>query len=166
MTEEKLSQNIYSVVSETTKVSEKAVLKGDVNIGDYSNIEEAVIINARENQIIIGDQVRIQKGARIEAFGENKNTYICNQVNIGSYAKVHNATLEEGAIIGHRSVIMDSAFVSRNAKIGSNTIIVKNAIVPEGMICESDSIYAGIPARRIADVPVRGSELKEAEKAG
>lgn len=163
MTEEKLSQNIFSVISETTKVSEKASLKGEINIGDYCNIEDSVIINARENQIIIGDQVKIKNGARIEAFGENKNTYICNQVTIGANAKVHNATIEEGAVIDDYSVVMDSAFISRNAKIGKNTIVVKNAIVPEGMICESDSIYAGIPARRIADVPVRADKMTKLE---
>jgi carbonic anhydrase/acetyltransferase-like protein (isoleucine patch superfamily) len=39
------------------------------------------------------------------------------------------------------------------AVIHSNTIIAAGAVVTENMICEPGSIYAGVPAKKIKDIP-------------
>ena len=39
------------------------------------------------------------------------------------------------------------------AVVHSNTIIAAGAVVLENMICESGSIYAGVPAKKIKDIP-------------
>jgi len=153
MKEEKVAENIFIVVSESSNISEKASLKGEINIGENCSIAANASLNARKNQITIGDHVKIESGARIEAFGDGNNVFICNSVHIHPNAKIHNATLEEKVVVGPHSVVMDGAFVSRSAVIGENCIVVKNAIIPEGMICEGNSIYAGIPAKRIASTP-------------
>ena len=40
-----------------------------------------------------------------------------------------------------------------HAVVHSNTIIAAGAIVLENTICEAGSIYAGVPARKIKDIP-------------
>jgi carbonic anhydrase/acetyltransferase-like protein (isoleucine patch superfamily) len=45
------------------------------------------------------------------------------------------------------AIIMDLAVVH------SNTIIAAGAVVLENTICEPGSIYAGIPAKKIKDIP-------------
>ena len=45
------------------------------------------------------------------------------------------------------AIIMDGAVVN------SNTIIAAGAVVLEGTICEAGSIYAGVPAKKVKDIP-------------
>jgi len=46
------------------------------------------------------------------------------------------------------------AIIMDNAEVGSNTIIAAGAVVLEGTKIESGTIYGGIPARKIKDIPV------------
>jgi Carbonic anhydrases/acetyltransferases, isoleucine patch superfamily len=39
------------------------------------------------------------------------------------------------------------------AVVNSNTIIAAGAVVLEGTICEAGSIYAGVPAKKVKDIP-------------
>ena len=40
-----------------------------------------------------------------------------------------------------------------NAKIGSNSIIAAGAVVLENTIVEPGSIYAGVPAKKVKNIP-------------
>jgi carbonic anhydrase/acetyltransferase-like protein (isoleucine patch superfamily) len=50
-------------------------------------------------------------------------------------------------LIGMGSIIMDGA------EIGSNSIIAAGAVVLENTRVEQGVIYAGIPARKLKDIP-------------
>jgi len=54
--------------------------------------------------------------------------------------------LEDNVLIGMGAIVMDNAFV------GTNTIIAAGAVVLENMQCESGSIYAGVPAKKVKDI--------------
>jgi carbonic anhydrase/acetyltransferase-like protein (isoleucine patch superfamily) len=45
------------------------------------------------------------------------------------------------------------AIVMDHAEIGSNSIIAAGAVVLEGTKIESGVIYAGVPAKKIKDIP-------------
>jgi carbonic anhydrase/acetyltransferase-like protein (isoleucine patch superfamily) len=45
------------------------------------------------------------------------------------------------------------AIVMDGAVVNSNTIIAAGAVVLEGTICEAGSIYAGVPAKKVKDIP-------------
>jgi carbonic anhydrase/acetyltransferase-like protein (isoleucine patch superfamily) len=45
------------------------------------------------------------------------------------------------------AIVMDGAVVE------TNTIIAAGSVVLEGMVCKAGSIYGGVPARRIKDIP-------------
>jgi carbonic anhydrase/acetyltransferase-like protein (isoleucine patch superfamily) len=45
------------------------------------------------------------------------------------------------------------AIVMDGAVINSNTIIAAGAVVLERTICEPGSIYAGVPAKKVKDIP-------------
>ena len=56
--------------------------------------------------------------------------------------------------MGMGAIIMDKAVVH------SNTIIAAGAVVLENTICEPNSIYAGVPAKKVKTI---SPELKEGE---
>jgi carbonic anhydrase/acetyltransferase-like protein (isoleucine patch superfamily) len=50
------------------------------------------------------------------------------------------------------SIVMD------NAVVHSNTIIAAGAVVLEGTVCEGGAIYAGVPAKKVKDIPAEKVE--------
>ena len=66
---------------------------------------------------------------------------------MGHNAIVHGCVLHDDVLIGMGAIVMDEAVVR------SNTIIAAGAVVLEGTICEGGSIYAGVPAKKIKDIP-------------
>src|SRR5664279_157942 len=70
-----------------------------------------------------------------------------NSITIGNKAIIHGCTIQDNVLIGMGSIIMDGA------EIGSNSIIAAGAIVLENTKVEQGVIYAGIPARKLKDIP-------------
>jgi carbonic anhydrase/acetyltransferase-like protein (isoleucine patch superfamily) len=104
------------------------------------------VIRGDVNSIRIGNKVNIQDGACIHCTYEKTKTVIGDRVSIGHHALVHGCTLEDNVLIGMGAIVMDNAFV------GTNTIIAAGAVVLENMQCESGSIYAGVPAKKVKDI--------------
>jgi carbonic anhydrase/acetyltransferase-like protein (isoleucine patch superfamily) len=98
------------------------------------------------NAIRIGDRVNIQDGAVIHATFEQAPTTIGNRVSIGHNALVHGCKLHDNVLIGMGAIVMDNVY------IGANTIIAAGAVVLENTKCESGSIYAGVPAKKVKDI--------------
>ena len=62
-------------------------------------------------------------------------------VTVGHAAVVHGAEVEDGVMIGMRSVVMNGAC------IGTGSIIGAGAIVPEGKQIPPGSVVLGVPGR-------------------
>jgi carbonic anhydrase/acetyltransferase-like protein (isoleucine patch superfamily) len=89
----------------------------------------------------------VQDGAVIHCTYQKTRTIIGDNVSIGHNAIVHGCTVHNNVLIGMGSIIMD------NAEIGSHSIIAAGAVILEGVKVEAGSIYAGVPAKKIKDVP-------------
>jgi carbonic anhydrase/acetyltransferase-like protein (isoleucine patch superfamily) len=119
---------------------------GDVVMGEECSVWFNAVIRGDVNSIRIGNKVNIQDGACIHCTYEKTKTVIGDRVSIGHHALVHGCTLEDNVLIGMGAIVMDNAFV------GTNTIIAAGAVVLENMQCESGSIYAGVPAKKVKDI--------------
>jgi carbonic anhydrase/acetyltransferase-like protein (isoleucine patch superfamily) len=128
-------------------VAPNATIVGDVVMGDECSVWFNTVIRGDVNSIVIGNKVNIQDGAIIHCTFKKTKTIIGNNVSIGHNAIVHGCTVHDNVLIGMGAIVMD------NAEIGSNTIIAAGAVVLEGTRIEAGVIYAGIPARKIKDVP-------------
>jgi carbonic anhydrase/acetyltransferase-like protein (isoleucine patch superfamily) len=128
-------------------VAPNATIVGDVVMGDECSVWFNTVIRGDVNSIEIGNKVNIQDGAIIHCTFKKTKTIIGNNVSIGHNAIVHGCTVHDNVLIGMGAIVMD------NAEIGSNTIIAAGAVVLEGTKIEAGVIYAGIPARKIKDVP-------------
>jgi carbonic anhydrase/acetyltransferase-like protein (isoleucine patch superfamily) len=113
-----------------------AVLRGDVN------------------SIRLGNKVNVQDGAVIHCTFKRSKAIIGNNVSIGHNAIVHGCMVNDNVLVGMGSIIMD------NAVVNSNTIIAAGAVVLEDTICEGGAIYAGVPAKKVKQLP---AEMIEGE---
>lgn len=133
-------------IPESCFLAPNATVVGDVVMGEDCSVWFNAVIRGDVNSIRIGNKVNIQDGACIHCTYEKTKTVIGDRVSIGHHALVHGCTLEDNVLIGMGAIVMDNAFV------GTNTIIAAGAVVLENMQCESGSIYAGIPAKKVKDI--------------
>jgi len=124
-------------------IAENATIVGDVKCGDQCSFWFNAVIRGDVNSIVMGNKVNVQDLAMIHCTYQKAATTIGNNVSIGHRAIVHGCTLHDDVLVGMGAIVMDHAVV------GSNTIIAAGAVVTEGMQCEANSIYAGIPAKKI-----------------
>ena len=126
--------------------AENATLIGDVILGDEVSVWYHAVVRGDVNSIRIGNKVNIQDGVVIHATYETAATHIGNNVSIGHNAIVHGCTLHDNVLVGMGSIVMD------HCEIGSNSIIAAGAVVTQNTIVPPDSIYAGVPARKIKEI--------------
>lgn len=128
-------------------IAPNATVVGDVVMGDDCSVWFNAVIRGDVNSIRIGNKVNVQDGAIIHCTYQKTKTAIGNNVSIGHRAIVHGCTLHDNVLVGMGAIIMD------NAEIGANSIIAAGAVVLEGTKVETGSIYGGVPAQKIKDIP-------------
>ena len=137
-------------IGEGTFVAETAVIIGDVTIGRDSSIWFNAVLRGDVNTITIGDRTNIQDGAVIHTLYDGSphpsQTHIGNDVSVGHNAIIHGGIIGDNCLIGMGAIILD------NAEVPSGCIIAAGALVLSNAKLEPDSLYAGIPARKIRTV--------------
>ncbi len=127
-------------------LAENATVIGDVTMGDDCTVWFTAVVRGDVNNITIGNKVNIQDGAIIHCTYEKAATVIGNNVSIGHRAMVHGCTVKDNVLIGMGAIVMD------NAIIGENSIIAAGAVILENTIVEPNSIYAGVPAKKVKEL--------------
>ncbi len=128
-------------------VAPNATIVGNVIAGDDCSFWFNTVIRGDVNFIKLGNKVNVQDGACIHCTYQKCGTTIGNNVSIGHNAIVHGCTVHDNVLIGMGAIVMDQAVIH------SNTIIAAGAVVLENMICDAGSIYAGVPAKKVKDIP-------------
>ncbi len=128
-------------------IADNATITGDVITGDDCSIWFNAVIRGDVNSIRLGNKVNVQDGAIIHCTYLRAKTVIGNNVSIGHNAIVHGCVIEDNVLIGMGAIVMDHAHVH------SNCIIAAGSVVLEKTIAEAGGIYAGIPAKKIKDIP-------------
>lgn len=137
-------------------LAENATIIGDVTMGDDCSIWYNAVLRGDVNTITIGNKVNIQDGAVLHTLYQKSTIEIGDNVSIGHNVTIHGAKLESNTLIGMGATILD------NAVIGSNSIIAANSLVLTGTKVEPNSIYAGVPAKKVKDIePEQTKEMIE-----
>ncbi|MBS1576239.1 MAG: gamma carbonic anhydrase family protein [Bacteroidetes bacterium] len=127
-------------------IAPNATIVGDVIMGSDCSVWFNAVVRGDVNFIRVGNKVNIQDGACIHCTYQRFGTTIGNNVSIGHHAIVHGCTLHDNVLIGMGAIVMDNSIVN------SNTIIAAGAVVLENTVCEAESIYAGVPAKKVKDI--------------
>jgi carbonic anhydrase/acetyltransferase-like protein (isoleucine patch superfamily) len=135
-------------------IADNATIVGDVIFGNQCSIWFNAVVRGDVNSIRMGNKVNVQDGAVIHCTFEKTKVSVGDNVSIGHNAIVHGCTIEDNVLIGMGSIIMDNCYIEKNC------IIAAGAVVLEGTRVESQSIYAGIPARKVKTL---SKELFEGE---
>jgi len=147
-------KGVFPVFGNECFIAPNATIVGDVVMGDNCSIWFNAVVRGDVNAIRIGDKVNIQDGVIIHCTYEKTRAIVGNSVSIGHLAIIHGCTIHNNVLIGMGAIVMD------NAVVGSNSIIAAGAVVLEGTIIEPESIYAGVPAKKVKSI---SKELIEGE---
>jgi gamma-carbonic anhydrase len=139
----KAVRGIKPEMGENCFLAENATVVGEVKMGKNCSVWFNAVVRGDVNSITIGDNVNIQDGAVIHCTYQKAKTVIGNNVSIGHNALVHGCTLLDDCLVGMGAIVMDHVVV------GSNTIIAAGSVVLENTIVEPNSIYAGVPAKKV-----------------
>jgi gamma-carbonic anhydrase len=135
-------------------IAENAVIVGDVQMGNDCSIWFSAVIRGDVHFIKMGNKVNIQDNATIHATYQKSPTIIGNNVSIGHNAIVHGCTIHDNVLIGMGAIVMDDCIVESNCLIAAGAVVTKGTHIKEG------ELWAGIPAKKVKDVP---QSLKEGE---
>lgn len=135
-------------------LADNAVIVGEVEMGDDCSIWFSAVLRGDVHFIKMGNKVNIQDNATIHATYQKSPTTIGNNVSIGHNAIVHGCTIHDNVLVGMGAIVMDDCIVESNSLIAAGAILTKGTYVKEG------ELWAGIPAKKIKDVP---QSLKEGE---
>lgn len=144
-------ENRVPVIGDTTYVSHSASVIGKVIIGEECYIAPGAVVKGDYGEIRIGDGCSIQDNVIIHA-RPDEITVIGNNVTLGHGCIVHNATIEDEAVIGMGAIVSDYAIVGEWAIIGEGAVVRQHFEVP------AEKIAVGVPANVIGDVKAHHKE--------
>ncbi len=131
---------------ENVFLADNATIVGDVIMGNDCSIWFNAVLRGDVNSIRIGNKVNIQDGTVIHTLYEKSTTEIGDNVSVGHNVTIHGAKIENDVLIGMGATILD------HAVIGSNSIIAANSLVLSNTKVEPNSVYAGVPAKKVKDI--------------
>ena len=106
------------------------------SIGDRCTIHNN-FINVCE-PVVIGNDVGLSPDVAILTHGYWQSV-------LGGYpTRFEGVVINDGAIVGYRTLIMMGVEIGKNCVIGANSVVTRNTI--------EDSVYAGNPAKFIRDI--------------
>jgi len=133
-------------IGEGCYLAENATIIGDVVIGNECSIWFNAVLRGDVNSIKIGNRVNIQDGSVLHTLYKKSTIEIGDNVSVGHNVTIHGAKIKDNVLIGMGATVLD------NAVVQENTIVAANALIKDGMICEPNSIYAGVPAKKVKTI--------------
>lgn len=134
----KIGKNVY--------MAENATIIGDVEIGNDCSIWFNAVLRGDVNSIRIGNKVNIQDGSVLHTLYQKSTIEIGDNVSVGHNVTIHGAKIENNVLVGMGATLLD------HAVIGHNSIIAANSLVLTGTVVEPNSVYAGVPAKKVKDI--------------
>lgn len=133
------------VIGDTSYVSHSASVIGKVTIGEECYIAPGAVVKGDYGEVRVGDGTSVQDNVIIHA-RPNELTVIGSNVTLGHGCIIHNATVQDDAVIGMGAIISDYSIIGTWAIVGEGAVVRARFEVPAGMIA------VGVPAKVIGEV--------------
>jgi carbonic anhydrase/acetyltransferase-like protein (isoleucine patch superfamily) len=145
-------------IGKGTFIFSSADVIGDVTIGKNCYVGPGARIRGDYGTIQIGDNTAVEENVVIHARPHEK-TIIGSYVTIGHAAVIHNAKINDWAIIGMGAIVSDWA------EIGEWAVVAEGAVVKNKQKIPNKNVAVGIPAKVVseisADYSIQWTEYKK-----
>jgi carbonic anhydrase/acetyltransferase-like protein (isoleucine patch superfamily) len=139
-------------------VAPTAVLVGKVRLLKGASVWWGAVLRGDNDWITIGEGSNVQDNSVIHTDPGQPVTVGAN-CTIGHRVILHSATVEDGALIGMGSTLLN------RSRIGKNCLVGAGSLVTEGKIFEDGSMILGVPARvarKLSEMELAGLKMSAA----
>jgi carbonic anhydrase/acetyltransferase-like protein (isoleucine patch superfamily) len=129
-------------------VAPTAVLVGDVEIGAGASVWFGAVLRGDQAAIVIGAGTNVQDNVVVHC-SKGLPTRIGENVTIGHLACLEGCVVEDGAVIGMSSIML------QRSRLGAGAMLAAGAVLAEGREVPAGHLAAGVPAE--VKKPLSGS---------
>ncbi len=137
-------------------IAPTAVLIGDVVVEEGASVWFGAVLRGDFDRIVVGAGSNVQDNCVLHT-NEDLPTLIGSNVTVGHLSMLHGCVVEDGALIGMGSIVLD------RARIGRRAMLAAGSVVNEGDEIPPEVLAAGAPAQ--VKKTLDGSSLKWVEGA-
>jgi len=131
-------------------IAANATVQGDVVLGPSTSVFYGAVLRGDIHEIRVGEGTNIQDNAIVH-LADDYGAYIGKWCTIGHAAIVHACTIGDECLIGMGATVLDGA------KIGAQSIVGANTLVPQRFECPPGSMVLGTPAKVVR--PLKPEEI-------
>lgn len=143
-------------IGKDTFLADNAAIIGDTTIGEGCSIWFGAVLRGDVNTIKIGNHVNIQDGAVLHTLYQKSTIEIGDYVSVGHNVTIHGAKVEDYALIGMGSTVLDGAVVGSGSIVAAGALVLSNTVIPP------NTIWAGVPAKQVKEVaPEQAKEINQ-----
>lgn len=123
-------------------ISPRAILIGEVEVGEGSSVWENAVLRGDMGRIKVGKSSSIQDNCTIhtDIGGE---CVVGDHVTVGHNAVVHGSRIHDYVVIGMNSTILEGAEVGPNSVVAAGSVVLENVKAPPKVL------LAGVPAKPV-----------------
>ncbi|OJG73297.1 transferase [Enterococcus quebecensis] len=133
-------------------IAASADVYGNVTLAKDTSIWFQSVLRGDNNSITINTGSNVQDGTVIHV-DQDAPVVIGENVTIGHQCMLHGCTIEDGALIGMGSTILNHAIVGKNSLIGAGSLVTEGTEIPPNVLA------FGRPARVIR--PLTREEIRK-----
>lgn len=145
----------------TSYIDDKALVLGQVTLGEHCSIWPFTVIRGDVNSIQIGHYTNIQDNSVLHVSHDGPynpggfDLRIGNNVTVGHRVILHGCHIGNNCLIGMGSTIMDGVVIESNTIIGAGSLVTPNKKL------ESGYLWMGSPASKVR--PLTDKEIDSIE---
>jgi carbonic anhydrase/acetyltransferase-like protein (isoleucine patch superfamily) len=121
------------VLGREVYIASRAVVVGDVTLGDHSSVWYHAVLRGDINRIEVGHHSNIQDNAVLH-LADDFPCLIGHYVTIGHSAIVHACTVGDECLIGMGATILDGAVIGAQSIVGANALVTQGTQIPDGSL--------------------------------
>ncbi len=135
-------------------IAPTAVLIGDVVVEEGASVWFGAVLRGDFNRIVVGAGSTVQDNSVLHT-AEDHPTVIGSNVTVGHLSMLEGCTVEDGALIGMGSIVLNRARVGRRAMLAAGTVVREGGEIP------AEVLAAGVPAQVKKELGGSSSEWVE-----
>ncbi len=139
-------EGMHPEIHESVFLADGVRIVGDVTIGKDSSVWYNSVVRGDVHYVKIGEKTNVQDLCMLHVTNGKFPLNIGSKVTIGHSVKLHGCTIEDLALLGIGSIVLDGAVVEQNS------IVAAGAVIKPGFVVPSGKLAAGIPARIVRDL--------------
>src|SRR5271157_6131006 len=145
----------FPKISPLAYIDPRALIIGNVEIGDYSSVWAGVIIRGDDTKITIGQRTNLQESTVVHSPYDFK-VHIGNDVTIAHACVIHACELEDVTCVSVGGTVFDGCSIGTGSIIDTRAFVTEGTRIPPRTLVHGNH---GRPVRVITDKELRQVQM-------